>query len=344
MTFAQAFGANTTRTGKVGSDNSANFPQIFKDSVINDFLRACIIKDRHTIKQGEGQSITITSQGAATAKSRGRGDLNTPYQPTERIFGNRTILIEDMRYSMIRIADWDKVQQVPDYMDSLSWDLGAALARQWDAALLIQIMKGGIATSSTLNSTFEDGAKVTIPGAKSAVDGPKLVKATSQLSAMFDENELDSSLSRYMTLSPTHLAAMLYDKNATVQNVADTRVGGIGNVADGNLTKVSNVMLLPSTIISEVGINIAAGNADWGTTGAQQWANNNVGDYSKVVGAAWSPEGVATAIWQDFGVKVRGEGEDSFTDVMGAGFGLAKMLYGCKFLRESCCGVIQSTT
>ena len=342
MTFAQVFGTNTTRTGKVGNDVSANFPKIFKDSVINDFLRACIIKDRHTIKQGEGQSITITSQGAATAKSRGRGDLNTPYQPTERIFGNRTILIEDMRYSMIRIADWDKVQQVPDYMDSLSWDLGAALARQWDAALLIQIMKGGMTTSSTLNSTFDDGAKITLPTGATAgtVKGPALVKATAQLSAAFDENELDSSLARYMTISPTIHSAMLIDKNDTVQNVADSRVGGVGNVSDGNLTKVSNMMLIPSTIISEVGINIAADNANWGTTGAQQWANDNTGDYRKVAAAAWTTEGVATAIWQDFGVKVRGDGEDSFTDVMGAGFGLAKMLYGCKFLRESCCGVI----
>ena len=350
MTFD--IGTAVTRTGKVGTDNSANFPKIFKDSVINDFLRACIIKDRHTIKKGEGQSITITSQGAATAKSRKRTDLNTPYQPTERILGNRTISREDMRYTMIRIADWDKVQQVPDYMDSLSWDLGSALARQWDAALLIQIMKGATTASSTLNTTFDGGVDITLPGAVGSspattsanVTGPQLVKATAQLSAAFDETELDASISRYLTLTPTNHSKMLIDKNDTVQNVADTRVGGVGNVADGNLTKVSQMMLIPSTLISEVAKNIAANDPDWGNLGTagvnQQWENTMSGNYAKVATAAWTTEGVATAIWQDFGVKVRGEGEDSFTDVMGAGFGLAKMMYGCKFLRESCCGVI----
>lgn len=343
-----------TRTGKTGTAaayNSNNFPAIFRQAVIHAFLRACIIKDRHMIQQGTGKSVTIISQGKAVPQSRSRNALNVPFQAQVQEQGNQSIVVEDERYAMRMVADWDEVQQIPDTMDTLVNDLGQSLSRQWDSALLINIMQGGYATASSLGSVaagFDGGAKVTVDAALAAVTGPQVVKSTALLSAAFDENELDSAGARYMTISPTTLANMLFEKNEGIQNVADTRVGGVGSVGDGNLAKVSNVMLIPSTIISEVNANITAADPNWGDLGQsaakQQWANSLVGDYRKVIGGAWTKEAVATAVWKDFGVKVRMSGSDSFTDVMGAGFALAKMIYGCNTYRESCCGIIESKT
>ena len=339
---------NVSRPGQrnaTGADIQANFPKILRDQVINDFMRECVFKDRHRVQSGEGRSVYITSRGLAEAKTRDQADINLPYTPSKRVIGNQDILIENVRYSMEAIDDWSRLQRDPQYMDDLSFDVGGALARQWDSALAINVMKGATLTTSELNSTFQTGAKVELPASTTAanVTGPLMVKEIVQLSAMYDENELDKSLNRYLTLTPTLHSNILVDKSDTVQNPLDTRVGGTGSIADGNLAKVGSVMLLPNTVLADLTVNIAAGNANWGTTGGsgkQKWNNSLVGDYSKVAAASWTPEGIATAIWQDLTVKVHTDENDAFNAVMGRGFALAKMVYGCKHLRESCCGVI----
>ena len=339
---------DVTRVGQRNNtgDTQANFPKIMKQSVINDFMRACIIKDRHRIEQGSGSSIYITSRGLATAKTRDQAELNDPYTSSDRVIGQQTVLLENMRYSKVDIADWDRAQRQEQYFDDLSFDCGSTLARQWDQALTMMIAKGAQLATSELNSTFKKGAKITLPGGATAgsVTGPQLVKAIVQLSAMYDENELDDGLVRYLTLTPTHHSNILVDKSATVQNPLDTRVGGQGGIADGNLSKVGNIMLLPNTIMGAVSaLNVAAGDTNWGTTGGagkQRWANNLVFDYRKTLAASWSPEAVVTAVWRDLSVKVHAGEGDAFLDAMGRGYCLAKMLYGVKHLRESCCGVI----
>lgn len=343
MTFG-----NVSRVGQRNGagDNQANFPRIFKSAVINAFFRECIIKDRHRIETGEGKAITITSRGLSEAKTRTQAEINDPFTPSAKVIGQQGILVEDYRYSMTAIADWDQAQRMEQYFEDLTFDTGNALARQWDQALLLQIMKGAQMGSSELNSTFDTGAQVSVTVAgsgvgakKTAITGPQLTKAIVELSAMYDENELDASLSRYLTLTPTNQAKLITEISATVQNPIYTEVGGMGSIADKDLKKVGAMMLLPSTLITGLDANIAAGNTTWGTS---LWKNSHVSNNEAVVAASWTPEGVATAIWNDLSVKVHGGNEgDAYTDVMGRGYALAKMLYGCKHLRESCCGVIK---
>lgn len=348
---------------RAGAGNrQANYSAIISQKVLDDFSRMCWIKDRHTVLQAVAgsKSHTVTSRGLATAKTRLQSEFMNFRQPTAREFGAQTILLENEKYSMTAISDWDRVQREPQYRDDLASDTAYTLARQWDGACCIKIMQGALTDESGLGPAFKGGASVSLPtspppsgsGArvpttKSNVTGPQLVKAAVQLSSTFDEADVPNDNPRYLGVIPTDYGKMVVDKSATVQNPLDTRIGGRGSIADGELMRVGNMAVLPMTVLKALRINILATNADWGTantTGNQPWLNSMVGDYSKVVAIGWNKEAVATAIWEPIAAGVHMQksvaGGNSFLAAWGAGFAIATFYFGTQRYRESCAGVI----
>ena len=346
----------STRT----NNRQTNYASIVKEKTLNDFQRMCYLKDRHTTMPGEGRSVEITSRGLATATTTLPSELGNFRPPTPRIFGKRVIALEHEKKSITMISDWDRMQRDPQYRDDLAFDTGATLARQWDSAVLIKIMQGGLTATSTLNETFAGGARVTLDKVLTAtgaagtaattqdnVSGPQLVKAAVQLSAEFDKDNVPRDLPRYFGVTTTDHGNMVTDKVPTVQNPIDTRVGGMGNIADAELMRVGNMGVISLRNLAELRINIEATNKDWGTTattGNQPWVNSMVGNYSKVVAVAWNPDAVCTAIWggpySDVRVQPKGGGSDAFLAAIGSGFALATFYYGTQVYREACCGVV----
>lgn len=348
MTFS-----GVARPGQRGTSGSVrtNFAIIIKEKVLDDFARMCYLKDRHMTTVGTGQAIEITSRGLAVAKTRTDDATLTFRQPDKRIFGKQTVRLENEKYSMQMISDWNRIQREPQYRDDLAKDVADSLARQWDSAVCLKIMRGAAATSSALNTTFDGGATYEIARPSAAttaslanLTGPELVRGTVGLSAMFDDDDLPSDLPRYLGVTPSDHGKMVVEKDATTQNPIDTRVGGEGSIADGKLMRVGSMSVIPMTVLSPLRANITASDANWGGSGANAWVTDLTGDFRKVAAIAWTPEAVATAVWggpyADVQMQPRGSGRSAFLSALGGGFAVATFYYGLETLRESCAGRI----
>lgn len=263
---------NTTpsRVGQINSagDVDALFLKVFSGEILTTFEEANVMKDLHTVRTiSNGKTAQFPATGIATAKYHTAGqniaDADNSY--LSDIKKNEiTISIDDVLLASTFLANIDELKTHYDVRSIYAQELGKALAKRFDKAVLKTLVAG--ARQSATITGGNGGTQIT--GA-TLTTGTGLLSAIYDVAKALDEKDVPSE-DRYAILTPTQYYKLITD--AASNNALNRDFGGVGSIATGVVPQIAGISLYKSNHLVDVAVAEASQDQD------DDNANNDVFD------------------------------------------------------------------
>lgn len=247
-------GANIPRAGSVdnGTDKDALFLQVFSGEVLSAFEEANVMRDLHTVRTiSEGKSASFPVTGVAGAAYLTAGE--DIYSGTDHLskikHSEKVITIDDLLVSSTFIADIDSLRNHFDLRSIYSNELGKALAKRFDLAVMKTLVAGAGAGTATDQPA---GISITGFGAFSAATGEKVVDAIVDIAQKLDENDIPDDGDRFAVLPPELYYLLISDASGNIALNKD--YGGVGSIAQGNVPMVAGIKIFKSNHVKDIAV------------------------------------------------------------------------------------------
>lgn len=250
-------GANIPRAGRIdhsanAADQEALFLQVFSGEVLTAFEEANVMRDLHTVRTiSEGKSASFPVTGVAGAAYLTAGE--DIYHGTEHLskikHSEKVITIDDLLVSSTFIADIDSLRNHFDLRSIYSKELGKALAKRFDLAVMKTLVAGAGASAATDQPA---GISITGFGAFSAANGEKVVDAIVDIAQKLDENDIPDDGDRFAVLPPELYYLLISDASGNIALNKD--YGGVGSIAQGNVPMVAGIKIFKSNHVKDIAV------------------------------------------------------------------------------------------
>jgi len=336
-----------TSPSRVGQINSANdvdalFLKVFSGEILTTFEEANVMKDLHTVRTiSNGKTAQFPATGIATAKYHTAGEniADTDNSYLSDIKKNEiTISIDDVLLSSTFLANIDELKTHYDVRSIYAAELGKALAKRFDIAVLKTLIAG-----ARQDSTIAGGVGGTKLTGAILNTGTGLLQAIYDVAKALDEKDVPED-DRYAILTPTQYYKLITD--ASSNNALNRDFGGVGSIATGNIPQIAGISLYKSNHLQDIITLGAEANQDQD----DDKANNDVfdvnhagsdngtgynGDISSTGFVAGHKAGVGTVKLLDLATESEYQMERQGT------LFVAKYAMGHGVIRPECCVEVQ---
>jgi HK97 family phage major capsid protein len=247
-------GANIPRAGSVdnGSDKDALFLQVFSGEVLSAFEEANVMRELHTVRtisEGKSASFPVTGVAGAAYLTAGEDIYNGTDHLSKIKHSEKVITIDDLLVSSTFIADIDSLRNHFDLRSIYSNELGKALAKRFDLAVMKTLVAGAGAGTATDQPA---GISITGFGAFSAATGEKVVDAIVDIAQKLDENDIPDDGDRFAVLPPELYYLLISDASGNIALNKD--YGGVGSIAQGNVPMVAGIKIFKSNHVKDIAV------------------------------------------------------------------------------------------
>lgn len=252
-------GANIPRAGSV--DNHATekdtlFLQVFSGEVLTAFEEANVMRDLHTVRtisEGKSASFPITGIASASYLTAGEDILTGTDHLSKIKHSERVITVDDLLVSSTFIADIDSLRNHFDLRSIYSKELGKALAKRFDLAVMKTLVAGAGAATATDQPA---GISITGLGTIATCTGAKVIDALVAMAEKLDENDVPDDGDRFAVLPPSLYYLLVSDATGNIALNKD--YGGVGSIAEGNVPMVAGIKVFKSNHVKDVSVADAA--------------------------------------------------------------------------------------
>lgn len=256
---------NGTTDGSFAQDN-ALFLKVFSGEILTTFEEANIMKDLHTVRTiSSGKTAQFPATGVATAKYHTAGEslieADNGYQSDIKK-NEITINIDDVLISSTFLANIDELKTHYDVRSIYAQELGKALAKRFDIAVLKTLIAGARQDATITGNS--GGTQIT---GQTLTTGAGLLTALFEVARQLDEKDVPAD-DRFAVLTPTQYYKLISDPTTNIALNRD--YGGEGSVASGSVPMVAGIQIFKSTHIPTA--NLAS------TTTGDGASNNDVFD------------------------------------------------------------------
>lgn len=247
-------GANIPRAGSVdnGTDKDALFLQVFSGEVLSAFEEANVMRELHTVRtisEGKSASFPVTGVAGAAYLTAGEDIYNGTDHLSKIKHSEKVITIDDLLVSSTFIADIDSLRNHFDLRSIYSNELGKALAKRFDLAVMKTLVAGAGAAAATDQPA---GISITGFGAFSAATGEKVVDAIVDIAQKLDENDIPDDGDRFAVLPPELYYLLISDASGNIALNKD--YGGVGSIAQGNVPMVAGIKIFKSNHVKDIAV------------------------------------------------------------------------------------------
>lgn len=247
-------GANIPRAGSVdnGSNKDALFLQVFSGEVLSAFEEANVMRDLHTVRtisEGKSASFPVTGVAGAAYLTAGEDIYNGTDHLSKIKHSEKVITIDDLLVSSTFIADIDSLRNHFDLRSIYSNELGKALAKRFDLAVMKTLVAGAGAGTATDQPA---GISITGFGSFSAANGEKVVDAIVDIAQKLDENDIPDDGDRFAVLPPELYYLLISDASGNIALNKD--YGGVGSIAQGNVPMVAGIKIFKSNHVKDIAV------------------------------------------------------------------------------------------
>jgi hypothetical protein len=247
-------GANIPRAGSVdnGVDKDALFLQVFSGEVLSAFEEANVMRELHTVRtisEGKSASFPVTGVAGAAYLTAGEDIYNGTDHLSKIKHSEKVITIDDLLVSSTFIADIDSLRNHFDLRSIYSNELGKALAKRFDLAVMKTLVAGAGAGTATDQPA---GISITGFGAFSAATGEKVVDAIVDIAQKLDENDIPDDGDRFAVLPPELYYLLISDASGNIALNKD--YGGVGSIAQGNVPMVAGIKIFKSNHVKDIAV------------------------------------------------------------------------------------------
>lgn len=250
-------GANIPRAGNPNNstqaaDQDTLFLQVFSGEVLSAFEEANVMRDLHTVRtisEGKSASFPVTGVAGAAYLTAGE-DIYTGTDHLSKIkHSEKVITIDDLLVSSTFIADIDSLRNHFDLRSIYSNELGKALAKRFDLAVMKTLVAGAGASAATDQPA---GISITGFGGFSAATGEKVVDAIVDIAQKLDENDIPDDGDRFAVLPPELYYLLISDASGNIALNKD--YGGVGSIAQGNVPMVAGIKIFKSNHVKDIAV------------------------------------------------------------------------------------------
>ena len=336
---------NNVSPSRVGQINSAGdvdalFLKVFSGEILTTFEEANVMKDLHTVRTiSNGKTAQFPATGIATAKYHTAGESliegdNGYISDIKK--AEITIAIDDVLIASTFLANIDELKTHYDVRSIYAQELGKALAKRFDKAVLKTLVAG-----ARQNTTITGGNGGTQITGATLTTGTGLLDAIYEVAQKLDEKDVPSE-DRFAILTPTQYYKLITD--ASSNNALNRDFGGVGSIATGNIPQIAGISLYKSNHLVDVAVAEASQDQD------DDNANNDVfdvnhsgsangtgynGDLSSTGFVAGHKAGVGTVKLLDLATESEYQMERQGT------LFVAKYAMGHGVIRPECCVEVQ---
>lgn len=242
-----------TSPSRVGQINSANdvdalFLKVFSGEILTTFEEANVMKDLHTVRTiSNGKTAQFPATGIATAKYHTAGEniADSGNSYLSDIKKNEiTISIDDVLLSSTFLANIDELKTHYDVRSIYAAELGKALAKRFDIAVLKTLIAG-----ARQNTTITGGNGGTQITGATLNTGTGLLQAIYDVAQKLDEKDVPED-DRYAILTPTQYYKLITD--ASSNNALNRDFGGVGSIATGSIPQIAGISLYKSNHLQDI--------------------------------------------------------------------------------------------
>ncbi len=262
-----------TTASRVGQINAAGdvdalFLKVFSGEILTTFEESNIMKDLHTVRTiSNGKTAQFPATGVATAKYHTAGqniaDAGNSYlSPIKK--NEITINIDDVLLSSTFLANIDELKTHYDVRSIYAQELGKALAKRFDLAVMKTLVAG-----ARQDSTVTGGVGGTVVSGQTTTTGAGLLTALFAVAEKLDEKDIPAE-DRYAILTPTQYYKLISDPTTNIALYRD--YGGEGSVAAGSVPMVAGIKIFKSNHLVDISVAEASQDQD------DDNANNDVFD------------------------------------------------------------------
>jgi len=242
-----------TSPSRVGQINSANdvdalFLKVFSGEILTTFEEANVMKELHTVRTiSNGKTAQFPATGIATAKYHTAGEniADSGNSYLSDIKKNEiTISIDDVLLSSTFLANIDELKTHYDVRSIYAAELGKALAKRFDIAVLKTLIAG-----ARQDSTITGGVGGTQITGATLTTGTGLLQAIYDVAQKLDEKDVPED-DRYAILTPTQYYKLITD--ASSNNALNRDFGGVGSIATGSIPQIAGISLYKSNHLQDI--------------------------------------------------------------------------------------------
>ena len=252
-------GGNIPRAGSIdnATDKDALFLQVFSGEVLTAFEEANVMRDLHTVRtisEGKSASFPVTGIASAAYLTAGEDILTGSNHLSKIKHSERVITVDDLLVSSTFIADIDSLRNHFDLRSIYSKELGKALAKRFDLAVMKTLVAGA---GQTANPTDQpDGISITGFGAIASATGAKVIDALVSMAEKLDENDVPDDGDRFAVLPPSLYYLLVSDATGNIALNKD--YGGVGSIAEGNVPMVAGIKVFKSNHVKDITVDSTA--------------------------------------------------------------------------------------
>jgi hypothetical protein len=294
---------------------------LFGGEIISAFETATLLRDKHQTKTlSKGKSFKFP------AIWRAGGGYHTPgVELTGRQIKHTEITVDpdDKIISDVFVADIDEMLNHFDVRQPYTKEMGAFLARHYDANILRTILK---ASRSGALFTGDQGGSA-IVNANLATDGNALIDAFSAAKQAMDEKDVPvDAMPVYGLLK----AAQWYLAARTDKNLNSQTNGGGASIRSMKLETLDEISILKSNIANEV-FGVDNVSAPYSTDGDEKFIPAYYrAKFGTTVGAVWTPMAACSALVKDVSFQIEDQPRKQGSLL------IAGMMTGTRTLRSKC--------
>ena len=250
-------GSNIPRAGNPNNstqaaDQDTLFLQVFSGEVLTAFEEANVMRELHTVRtisEGKSASFPVTGVAGAAYLTAGEDIYDGSNHLSKIKHSEKVITIDDLLVSSTFIADIDSLRNHFDLRSIYSRELGKALAKRFDLAVMKTLVAGAGAAEATDQPA---GISITGFGAFADANGEKVLDAIVDIAQTLDENDIPDDGDRFAVLPPELYYLLISDASGNIALNKD--YGGVGSIAQGNVPMVAGIKIFKSNHVKDIAV------------------------------------------------------------------------------------------
>lgn len=247
--------ANVSRIGQINQANDADalFLKVFSGEVLTSFEKKNLLLPRtmvRSISSGKSAQFPVIGRIAAEYHTPGAEINGLDVNHNEVV-----ITIDQLLISHAFIADIDEAMNHYDVRAPYSTEMGRKLANEMDKDIFQEMVLSARAGANVGDSGYPGGTEITSDafkndgGVAGAADAEEQAIALTEglfaAAQALDENDAPED-ERYAAFSPQEYYVLFNNTN-----LINTRFGGRGSIATGDLLQVAGITILKSNNVPD---------------------------------------------------------------------------------------------
>jgi hypothetical protein len=331
--------ASLERLGQVKGTGAVDtlFLKLGIAELISAFDRTCVFKGKvreRNIKGGKSAAFPVSGRAAARYHVPGTpilGEGNSPGDRNEEIINLDGLMIADQV-----IYDLDEAMNYYDVRQDITYQLGQALAREWDSRVARVLYAAAKRTTEPLGKAINSGrvgnSQTLSAGyatATTAAKGDELIARISAIKVAMKKKDVPTS--DLLCVVPPDEYDFLLDSARAINTDFNGGGGENGTFASGRVLRVKGIPVIESNHVTQAAYTNTAYDKN---TAYQQ-------DLSKCRGIVFHRDAIGVLTLRSPSLQVTPQGGD-FNIMYQASLMVARMAIGMNVLRAECAGVIET--